>query len=202
MSWNYNARYKGIPFEVASEHPLGRGDVVGFLIHDEQTVKAIRDRDERILDLLNWMVDEIDTLSLSRWATDISAIEFWRDKKSLDEFGQIINTILDSYYIEPTTRKRLELELDWVSKERQIEAQKLAKAEYSQRRRSEFSRNYDQLMLALIQRDGYRCVICDTIEDLTIDHIIPLSKGGTDELSNLRILCRTHNSSKGDKDAE
>jgi 5-methylcytosine-specific restriction endonuclease McrA len=47
----------------------------------------------------------------------------------------------------------------------------------------------------------YVCAIseCDTHEDLTVDHIIPLSRGGTDELSNLQFLCLAHNSGKGDR---
>jgi len=39
---------------------------------------------------------------------------------------------------------------------------------------------------------------CDSQEDLTIDHVVPLSKGGSDELDNLRLMCRKHNSEKGD----
>jgi 5-methylcytosine-specific restriction endonuclease McrA len=53
-------------------------------------------------------------------------------------------------------------------------------------------------MLALIERDGYKCAICGSIDDLTIDHLVPLSKGGSDDLPNLRILCRPHNSVKSD----
>lgn len=34
---------------------------------------------------------------------------------------------------------------------------------------------------------------CITRHALEIDHIVPLSKGGTDELSNLRLLCDAHN---------
>jgi 5-methylcytosine-specific restriction endonuclease McrA len=43
------------------------------------------------------------------------------------------------------------------------------------------------------------CNMCKTIEDLTIDHIKPLSKGGTNEISNLQILCRRCNAIKGTK---
>ncbi len=40
---------------------------------------------------------------------------------------------------------------------------------------------------------------CNINTSLTIDHIVPLSRGGSDELSNLQFLCFKHNSSKGNK---
>lgn len=43
------------------------------------------------------------------------------------------------------------------------------------------------------------CYNCGTKEDLSIDHIIPLSRGGRHSIGNLQTLCRTCNSSKGDK---
>jgi 5-methylcytosine-specific restriction protein A len=33
-------------------------------------------------------------------------------------------------------------------------------------------------------------------DDLTVDHVKPKSKGGTDELENLQVLCRPCNSAK------
>lgn len=48
----------------------------------------------------------------------------------------------------------------------------------------------------VLEMYGYQCVTCGTSEDLTIDHIIPKSKGGTDELENLRVMCRSHNAQK------
>lgn len=33
--------------------------------------------------------------------------------------------------------------------------------------------------------------------DLTLDHVIPLHLGGTDDRSNARIMCRSHNSRLG-----
>lgn len=49
----------------------------------------------------------------------------------------------------------------------------------------------------VFERDGYRCVICGTWKDLTIDHIVPKSKGGTNDPGNLQTMCRICNSKKG-----
>jgi 5-methylcytosine-specific restriction endonuclease McrA len=39
--------------------------------------------------------------------------------------------------------------------------------------------------------------VCDTTEDLTVDHILAKAAGGTDHRDNLTTMCRAHNSSKG-----
>lgn len=44
-----------------------------------------------------------------------------------------------------------------------------------------------------------KCQLCGTMEKITIDHIIPLSKGGTNDISNLQPLCIHCNTSKGNK---
>lgn len=47
------------------------------------------------------------------------------------------------------------------------------------------------------ERDKYRCVDCNTHENLTVDHIIPVVKGGTNDVSNLTTRCQSCNSRKG-----
>jgi len=37
---------------------------------------------------------------------------------------------------------------------------------------------------------GGKCVNCGSAEDLEIDHIKEVQHGGTDEKSNLRVLCK------------
>ena len=41
----------------------------------------------------------------------------------------------------------------------------------------------------VFERDGRYCSACLAEENLQIDHIIERSKGGTDEMWNLRVLC-------------
>lgn len=53
------------------------------------------------------------------------------------------------------------------------------------------------LSRAVFERDEYRCLHCGTHRDLTCDHIIPESRGGPTELSNLQTLCLPCNSRKG-----
>ena len=50
---------------------------------------------------------------------------------------------------------------------------------------------------AIFKRDGYRCRRCGSYEQLSIDHIVPRSKGGTDDLRNLQTLCHSCNARKG-----
>ena len=49
-------------------------------------------------------------------------------------------------------------------------------------------------------RDRGICADCGEYleyERFTVDHIIPVSKGGGDDLHNLQVMCRPCNSSKG-----
>lgn len=49
----------------------------------------------------------------------------------------------------------------------------------------------------IFKRDGKKCLLCGTKKHLTIDHIIPISKGGGDEEDNLQTLCEYHNKFRG-----
>ena len=56
--------------------------------------------------------------------------------------------------------------------------------------------HWRKIRALIIKRDGC-CQICGTEENLTVDHVIPRRLGGTDELWNLQVLCKMHNSMKG-----
>ena len=51
----------------------------------------------------------------------------------------------------------------------------------------------------IFKRDKYKCLCCRGNNILTIDHIVPIYKGGVNRLYNLQTLCKSCNSSKGTK---
>ena len=57
----------------------------------------------------------------------------------------------------------------------------------------------NRLRFAIYERDNYRCKKCGSTENLEIDHIIPIFKGGKSTYSNLQTLCHKCNTEKGSK---
>ena len=52
----------------------------------------------------------------------------------------------------------------------------------------------------VLERDGYRCVYCGAQNvRFQLDHVVPRSKGGSDDPSNLATACGPCNASKGAK---
>lgn len=59
----------------------------------------------------------------------------------------------------------------------------------------------NKMRFSIYQRDGYRCCKCGRsgyYDDLEIDHIKPIAKGGKTTYDNLQTLCRHCNKEKGD----
>jgi CRISPR/Cas system Type II protein with McrA/HNH and RuvC-like nuclease domain len=54
----------------------------------------------------------------------------------------------------------------------------------------------------VFKRDGNQCVYCGSKKELTIDHVIPKSRGGTNEWTNLVTCCSKCNLKKGNKTPE
>jgi len=71
---------------------------------------------------------------------------------------------------------------------------------YNREKRSQI-KNYKSTLKKLLHKYKFQCVHCgnNDKESLTIDHIFPVSKGGSDSIENLQILCKACNSKKGAK---
>ena len=54
----------------------------------------------------------------------------------------------------------------------------------------------------VFKRDTFRCQYCGTGKDLTLDHVLPKSKGGATSWKNLVTACKGCNSRKGDMTPE
>ena len=70
-----------------------------------------------------------------------------------------------------------------------------------ERRRQERAKVTPKLRYNVLKRDGFRCVRCGASASdgakLHVDHIIPVSRGGKTEMSNLQTLCEACNLGKG-----
>lgn len=72
--------------------------------------------------------------------------------------------------------------------------------------KSEQSQSRDHVPLELRwsvwERDDFTCQNCGSRRFLTIDHVVPLSRGGSSALSNLQTLCEHCNKAKGARTAD
>lgn len=66
--------------------------------------------------------------------------------------------------------------------------------------RKEAKSRYDSLFMEVGRRDGFACAACGYAgNDLQLDHVMPVAKGGTNDLGNLQLLCPPCNLSKSDR---
>jgi 5-methylcytosine-specific restriction endonuclease McrA len=58
----------------------------------------------------------------------------------------------------------------------------------------------EELYNKLVELYGEKCYMCGRSDvPLEIEHIIPLSAGGTNDITNLRLICPKDNAFKGNK---
>lgn len=70
------------------------------------------------------------------------------------------------------------------------------KPKSNKRKRKQFNRKE---FLEVLKKSNYKCMHCGCDENLAIDHIQPWSKGGSDDIDNLQILCTSCNNKKRNK---
>jgi 5-methylcytosine-specific restriction endonuclease McrA len=55
----------------------------------------------------------------------------------------------------------------------------------------------DEEWPAVLERFGGACLACGSTEDLSVDHVVPLSLGGSNTIENVQPLCIVCNCLKG-----
>lgn len=71
--------------------------------------------------------------------------------------------------------------------------------------RKKFNQNRAKYKKQLIALNGSNCYLCSkelSDDEITIDHIVPIINGGTNDLDNLGICCEACNSMKSNKNLE
>lgn len=107
-------------------------------------------------------------------------------------------------HIPARIKKNLEAQKEWNKKQRRLHTdyakrQACLKSRYRTRKRNVVGSHSYKQWKSLKEEHGGRCSLCGKETILTKDHIIPISKGGTDDIWNIQPLCRSCNSSKKDK---
>lgn len=66
------------------------------------------------------------------------------------------------------------------------------------------NKNLESLVMEKLKNQNYKCIYCgvDIKESYSIDHIIPLSKGGRNDIGNIDLVCKPCNTKKGTRSKE
>ena len=111
-------------------------------------------------------------------------------------------TELDLVMSDKSYRKKVDKVITFIKKT----AKSINKVERKHRKWTRFKNEYrpankryipKTTRKAVFIRDNYSCVKCGVAENLHIDHEIALSRGGSNDIDNLQVLCRDCNLRKG-----
>lgn len=110
---------------------------------------------------------------------------------------------LDKSYYLKNKDKIKEYYKEWASKNRDVLR---AVASEFRHKREAWLRNNESTLTKKQIRELFSthpfCEYCGSTEKLTLDHIIPVSRGGPNTLENVTIACKSCNSSKNNKTLE
>lgn len=201
MSWEhqYTEKESGIDFVISHSYVWGRGAIrsAGFELTDT-FIEAVKSRDPKIFTILDMATRHHETVFFLK---DLEGGHFNEALKrmSISELRTGLESVLacDSPLLTDRERGIARAGLSYLDNKEWLQEQAENQKDCNTKRRKEFNKKKGSLWGFLVERDGEFCAECGDTEDLSIDHKAPISKGGSDDLENLQILCRKHNSQKG-----
>ena len=140
-----------------------------------------------------------DTIKKMRETHKKNPTRFWLGKKFTEEHKKKIRLVKKGEKnpnwkggITPYQAHRR-----WVKKHPEHMAHLKARRDARQRN-AKGSHSFEEWQ-NLCKKHNWRCAKCNKRKKLTKDHIIPLSKGGSDNIENIQPLCKGCNSKKYNK---
>ena len=220
MSWLKKFRWDDIGFNLFRQQrclfcsQIGSEPLLVINIFDKGFIEAVKKRDQGIFEILEYCIenrwqierasDFFNNIPLFMMCSDAKGMKSYFSRTNEDEIEeQLANahvSLDDDEFSDDDDHQKWALH--YIEEHEKYEEEliiKEQKKESIKNRRKQFDSLRDMLKLTLIERDEYRCANCSAVEDLTVDHIYPLSKGGSDDMDNLQLLCRRCNSLKNDK---
>lgn len=115
-------------------------------------------------------------------------LEFWDYAKTSDAFW-VLDSVLDKEQIAKIDRSvnRSKAYREYINS-----------YEYRKRIAKQYTSNR-KIRATVFDRDGKVCKHCGGTTSLSLDHIVPVSRGGGNTLENIQVLCKPCNSKKGNK---
>jgi len=119
--------------------------------------------------------------------------------------GKIIklNCIFRKYLVlQSKDNSQMKIFFEDIFEEGIIPVDFLKSPDKNEKKKSERSPIPSKVRFDVFRRDKYVCQYCGGCPpkaELEIDHIIPVSRGGTDDISNLKTSCFNCNRGKGDR---
>ncbi len=184
--------------------------LIPILLYNDSRARKVYTGIKENRSLYNQYLSEYRSAVTSDYVIQKSGIKSMR-------FRQVESKLCDQALLTPQRDVEIEIHFEYISRGGRNHYSRLFKENYNSLKKSfskmnemessrvmaqfERAKMSDKLRYEILTRDGHRCTICGaTAADgvkLHVDHIIPVSKGGKTEYSNLRTLCERCNLGKG-----